>query len=67
LLPRPGHFHEPVIQRPSRVNGSHHIFVHSEVRELLNLQEVKGKAKPYQVKQLLSLVERYNLILPGEE
>jgi len=53
--------------RLSRVSGSHHIFVHSEVRELLNLQEVKGKAKPYQVKQLLSLVERYNLILPGEE
>jgi predicted RNA binding protein YcfA (HicA-like mRNA interferase family) len=29
-----------------RVSGSHHIFVHPEVRELVNLQEVKGQAKP---------------------
>lgn len=51
----------------SRVSGSHHIFVRQGVRELLNLQEVGGKAKPYQVKQLLDLVERYNLSLGGEE
>ena len=51
----------------SRVKGSHHIFAHPSVRELVNLQEVKGKAKPYQVKQLLALVEGYNLSLGGEE
>ena len=51
----------------SRVSGSHHIFAHQNVRELVNLQEVDGKAKPYQVKQLLALVERYNLSLGGEE
>ena len=51
----------------SRVKGSHHIFAHANVRELVNLQEVKGKAKPYQVKQLLALVEGYNLSLGGEE
>ena len=51
----------------SRVNGSHHIFVHPSVRELLNLQDVRGKAKAYQVRQLLQLVERYNLSLGGEE
>ena len=39
--------------RLDRVSGSHHIFVHKEIPELLNLQKVKGKAKPYQVKQLL--------------
>ena len=27
----------------SRVSGSHHIFVHPSVRELLNLQDVRGK------------------------
>lgn len=32
-----------------------------------DLREVKGKAKPYQVKQLLDLAERYNLTLGGEE
>jgi len=53
--------------RLSRVSGSHHIFAHQNVRELVNLQEVEGKAKPYQVKQLLALVERYNLSLGGEE
>ena len=38
----------------SRVRGSHHIYAHPKVRELVNLQEVKGKAKPYQVKHLSS-------------
>jgi hypothetical protein len=52
--------------RLSRTSGSHHIFIHPDVRELLNLQEVHGRAKPYQVRQLLQLVERYNLSL-GEE
>jgi len=44
-----------------RVNGSHHIFVHPNLPELLNLQNVKGKAKPYQVRQLLQLIETHNL------
>jgi len=33
----------------------------SSIPELLNLQEVKGEAQPYQVRQLLQLVERHNL------
>jgi len=45
----------------SRTSGSHHIFTHSSICELLNIQEVKGEAKPYQIRQLLKLVERYNL------
>lgn len=49
--------------RLSRVNGSHHIFAHTAVRELMNLQNVGGKAKPYQVRQFLKLVERYDLTL----
>ena len=49
--------------RLDRVNGSHHIFVHDQVPEVLNLQNVKGKAKPYQVKQLLQIVEARNLRL----
>ena len=53
--------------RLSRVSGSHHIFVHPGVPELLNLQEVAGKAKPYQIRQLLRLMERYNLSLRDEE
>jgi len=49
--------------RLMRVNGSHHIFVHPQVKELVNLQEVNGKAKPYQVNQFLKLVELYDLEL----
>ena len=53
--------------RLSRTSGSHHIFAHPGVRELVNLQEVKGKAKPYQVGQFLQLVEKYNLKLEDDE
>lgn len=47
----------------SRVKGSHHNFVREGVPELLNLQNVVGKAKPYQIQQWLKPVERYNLTL----
>ncbi len=49
--------------RFSRKSGSHQIYIHPRVTELLNLQEVKGKAKPYQIRQFLKLVEKYNLEL----
>ncbi len=52
--------------RLSRVTGSHHIFVHPEVTELINLQNVGGRAKPYQIRQFLRLVERYNLTMGDE-
>ena len=52
--------------RLSRVSGSHHIFIHPQIRELINLQDVKGQAKPYQIRQFLRLVERYNLQLEDE-
>jgi hypothetical protein len=42
------------------------MFAHPEVRELINLQDVNGKVKPYQVRQFLRLVERYNLTLEDE-
>ncbi len=52
--------------RLDRIEGSHHIFVHSQVPQPLNLQEVRGEAKAYQLRQLLRAVERYNLKLGGE-
>ena len=51
----------------SRVAGSHHIFYHPDIGELLNLQEVKGEAKPYQIRQFLKLAERYNLRLEDQD
>jgi predicted RNA binding protein YcfA (HicA-like mRNA interferase family) len=49
--------------RLSRRRGSHHIFTHPQIPELINLQEVNGQAKPYQIRQFLKLVELYNLKL----
>ena len=49
-----------------RINGSHHVFVHPQVRVIVNLQEENGKAKHYQVRQFLRLVERYSLKLGDE-
>jgi predicted RNA binding protein YcfA (HicA-like mRNA interferase family) len=53
--------------RLSRVSGSHHIFNHPKVKELVNLQNVKGQVKPYQTRQFMELVERYALKLEKEE
>jgi predicted RNA binding protein YcfA (HicA-like mRNA interferase family) len=49
--------------RLSRTDGSHHIFVHPDIPELVNLQKVKGQAKPYQMRQFLKLIERHSLKL----
>ncbi|MEZ4525998.1 MAG: type II toxin-antitoxin system HicA family toxin [Desulfobacterales bacterium] len=43
-----------------RISGSHHIYAHPGVAELLNLQNVRGMAKDYQIRQLLELIETYN-------
>jgi len=42
--------------------GSHRVFVREGVKELLNFQDVGGKAKPYQVRQFIKLIEKYNLV-----
>lgn len=53
--------------RVARVSGSHHILTYPGIPEIINLQEVRGKAKPYQIGQFLRLVERYNLTLEEGE
>jgi virulence-associated protein VapD len=45
----------------TRTKGSHHIFWRDEVAEILNLQSVGSKAKPYQVKQVRELIVKYQL------
>jgi predicted RNA binding protein YcfA (HicA-like mRNA interferase family) len=47
----------------SRTDGSHHIFTRPDIPELISLQNVKGQAKIYQIRQFLKLVERHNLKL----
>jgi len=48
--------------RPRGGKGSHRIYVRDGVREMLNFQNVRGKAKSYQVKQFTKVVERYKLL-----
>ena len=47
----------------TRTSGSHRIYVHGAIPELVNVQDVGGIAKPYQIRQALRLIERYNLRL----
>ena len=44
-----------------RVSGSHHIFKHPFVREIINVQNCSGQAKPYQIRQFLKLIERHGI------
>ncbi len=44
-----------------RVRGSHFIFFRQGVEEFINLQEEKGKAKPYQVRQVRRVIVEYGL------
>ena len=46
-----------------RTHGSHQIFAHPDILELINVQDVGGQTKPYQIRQFLRLVERHNLKL----
>jgi predicted RNA binding protein YcfA (HicA-like mRNA interferase family) len=43
--------------------GSHRVFAHPGVTELVNLQAERGQAKRYQVRQVAGLVRRYDLSL----
>ena len=43
--------------------GSHRVFARTGLRELVNLQVEKGQAKPYQVRQIATLIRRYDLHL----
>ena len=49
-----------------RTRGDHHIFTKDGVEEILNLQPIGSKAKPYQVKQVRNLILQYKLKLEAE-
>lgn len=41
------------------VRGSHHVFRHPGIRELINLQRADGNAKVYQVRQIRAILKIY--------
>jgi predicted RNA binding protein YcfA (HicA-like mRNA interferase family) len=46
----------------NRIKGSHHIYYKQGIPEIINLQPVARKAKPYQVKQVRNILLKYKLI-----
>ncbi|MHB1987836.1 MAG: type II toxin-antitoxin system HicA family toxin [Acidimicrobiales bacterium] len=50
-----------------RVRGSHHVFGRPGIPEQLSLQDRTGQAKPYQLRQLVALVRRYDLSIEEDE
>jgi hypothetical protein len=44
-----------------RVRGSHHVFSKDGIEDQINLQRDGSKAKPYQVKQVRSVLIKYHL------
>jgi predicted RNA binding protein YcfA (HicA-like mRNA interferase family) len=51
--------------RLDRIRGSHHIYEHRQTTRPLNLQNCRGQAKPYQIRQCLREVEEFQLTLGG--
>jgi hypothetical protein len=49
-----------------RIRGDHHIFTKNGVEEILNLQPISAKAKPYQVKQVRNVILKYKLNLGAD-
>jgi predicted RNA binding protein YcfA (HicA-like mRNA interferase family) len=50
----------------NRITGSHHIYDHPDVPQSVSIQPDKSQAKPYQIRQFLRLIEKYNLKLSDE-
>lgn len=44
-----------------RVRGSHHLFSKSGIEEIINLQSQGSNAKPYQVRQIRLIIQKYKL------
>lgn len=44
-----------------RIKGDHFIYTHNEVVEIINIQPLGNKAKPYQVKQVREILTKYKL------
>jgi len=49
------------------VRGSHHIFRHPGIVELVNLQRSGSTAKAYQVRQVRRILLHYDLSVPPED
>ena len=44
-----------------RVRGDHFIYTRNDIEEIINIQPVGSKAKPYQCKQVRQIILKYDL------
>jgi len=44
-----------------RIKGDHFIYTKEGVEEIINIQPVNDKAKPYQVKQVRNIIVKYRM------
>lgn len=47
--------------RQSGKGSSHYIYYRDDIPELINIQRDGNKAKPYQVKQIRTIIKKYGL------
>ncbi|MCL2217980.1 MAG: type II toxin-antitoxin system HicA family toxin [Defluviitaleaceae bacterium] len=48
-----------------RIKGDHHIYYRQDIEEIFNLQPNGSQAKAYQVKQVRTVILKYNLEEPN--
>lgn len=53
--------------KKKRISGSHHVFSKEGIAELVNVQCVNGKAKPYQISQFLRILKLYDMKVVKED
>lgn len=44
-----------------RIKGDHFIYTRDDVEEIINIQPIGNRAKPYQVKQIRNIILKYRL------
>ena len=47
--------------RLDRINGSHHIYIHTPSNRMISVQCDGKDSKPYQIKQFIKIIEQLNL------
>ena len=50
-----------------RIKGSHRIFTHARVSEIINLQPKSGQVKAYQLEQVREIIIRYRMELTDDK
>lgn len=53
--------------RLASMNRLHNIFVHPQIPDLLNIQNIGGQLKPFQLRQALNLIYKYQLRAQDED